>query len=329
MARTSCAASPVRSPTSSPDVPSAPADPLRPKTDADHRACESLLGLSIGDALGARWEGAAFDPLRLSGEIAQGQDRARWTDDTQMALSVVAVLIANGRIDQERLAGSFASRYEPWRGYGRGMHALLPSIRDGGDWRWLSERLFPGGSYGNGSAMRVPPLGAYFCDAPVGQVVDEAERSAEVTHAHPEAKAGAVATALAAWVAGRSRDRQPPEPAEWWKALLAPLDPSLRVTRGLHMAELLSPDASLSEAVARLGNGSHVTCADTVPLALWIALRHLDDFAGAIRHAIAAGGDVDTVAAIVGGIVAARVGAKKIPQKWVTAVEPLPIEDLK
>jgi ADP-ribosylglycohydrolase len=206
------------------------------------------------------------------------------------------------------------------------MHALLPALRDGGDWRWLSERLFPGGSYGNGSAMRVAPLGAYFRDAPAGQVVAEAERSAEVTHAHPEAKAGAVATALAVWVAGRSRDGRLSDPAEWWKALLAPLDPSLRVTRGLRRAESLSPDASLSEAVARLGNGSHVTCADTVPLALWIAMRHLDDFETAVRHALAAGGDTDTVAAIVGGIVAARVGPRGLPPQWVAAVEPLPIE---
>jgi ADP-ribosylglycohydrolase len=60
-----------------------------------------------------------------------------------------------------------------------------------------------------------------------------------------------------------------------------------------------------------------------VPLALWIAFVHLDDFAGGIRHAIAAGGDTDTVAAIVGGIVAARVGAEGIPPRWLAAVEPL------
>ena len=302
------------------------ADPLRPRTEADRRACDCLLGLSIGDALGARWEGSGFDPTRLAADRAADAAPERWTDDTQMALSVVAVLIADGRIDQDRLAEGFASRYEPWRGYGRGMHALLPALRDGGDWRWLSERLFPGGSYGNGSAMRVAPLGAYFRDAPAGQVVAEAERTAEITHAHPEARAGAAATARGAWVAARSRDRQPPEPAEWWNALLAPLDPSLLVTRGLRAAESLSPDASLSEAVARLGNGSHVTCADTVPLALWIARRHLDDFESAVRHAVGAGGDTDTLAAIVGGIVAARVGVGKIPQRWRDAVEPLPID---
>jgi ADP-ribosylglycohydrolase len=204
------------------------------------------------------------------------------------------------------------------------MHALLPALREGGDWRALAERLFPGGSYGNGSAMRVAPLGAYFHDAPAERVATEAIRSAEVTHAHPEAKGGAVASAIAAWRVARSRGADVPDRRELWESVLAPLEPSLRVTHGLRAAAALPASAPLDDAVERLGNGSHVTCADTVPLALWIAFGHLDDFASAIRHAVAAGGDTDTVAAIVGGIVAARVGIEGIPEHWRATVEPLP-----
>ena len=68
-----------------------------------------------------------------------------------------------------------------------------------------------------------------------------------------------------------------------------------------------------------------MTCFDTVPLALWIAFHHLDDFESAIRHAVACGGDADTLAAIVGGIVAARLGIDAIPENWRQVVEPLPI----
>jgi ADP-ribosylglycohydrolase len=301
-----------------------------PKDDrarAERLAHDSLVGLSIGDALGSRWEGEAFDRLRLSDDLAPPGTLARWTDDTQMALCVFEALAADGTIDPDRLAHRFALRYEPWRGYGRGMHALLPSLRDGGDWRVLAERLFPGGSYGNGSAMRVAPLGAYFQDAPAERVVQEAERSAVVTHAHPEARAGAVAVALAAWLAARSRGDDPPPPGELWTAVAARLDPSLHVARGLHAAAALPPETPLHDAVFRLGNGSHVTCADTVPLALWIAFSHLHDFPLAIRHAVAAGGDADTIAAIVGGIVAGREGVERIPPRWRAAVEPLPIEE--
>jgi ADP-ribosylglycohydrolase len=256
-------------------------------------------------------------------EIAAEDGVVRWTDDTQMALSVVEELRARGTIDCDALVAAFARRYEPWRGYGAGMHALLPAVRDGGDWRALAERVFPGGSYGNGSAMRVAPLGAYFHDQPAARVVAEAERSAEVTHAHPEAKAGAAAVALAAWRAAGSRGDAPPAVVDLLASVSACLERSSRVARGLGEAASLPPETPLGDAVRRLGNGSHVTCADTVPLALWIAFAHLEDFGGAIRHAIAAGGDTDTVAAIVGGIVAARVGLEGIPPRWLAAVEPL------
>ena len=81
----------------------------------------------------------------------------------------------------------------------------------------------------------------------------------------------------------------------------------------------------LGRAVDLLGNGSRVSCADTVPLALWIAAFHLDDYPAAVETAVAAGGDTDTMAAIVGGIVAARISAAGIPPAWREAVEPLPI----
>jgi ADP-ribosylglycohydrolase len=297
-------------------------DILRPKTAADLLACESLVGLSVGDALGAPWEGSAFNPIRLTGQVIP-EGRAPWTDDTQMALAVVERLLAAGTIEPDLLASAFARRYEPWRGYGRGMHQLLPAIRDGGDWRDLTARLFVGGSYGNGSAMRVAPLGAYFHEAPADRVVIQAVRSAEVTHAHPEAKAGAIAVALAAWLAARSRGQV--AAADPWAEILPHLEPKLEVTQGLRNAASLPGDTTLGDAAFRLGNGSRVTCADTVPLALWIALRHVDDFALAVRHAIAAGGDADTLGAIVGGIVAARLGVERIPPRWRAAVEPLPI----
>jgi len=87
---------------------------------------------------------------------------------------------------------------------------------------------------------------------------------------------------------------------------------------------------SVEEAAYELGNGSRVTAQDTVPFALWTAAAYLDNYPAAITACIKAGGDVDTTAAIVGGIVAAytgiddRPGATGIPQAWISAREPLP-----
>lgn len=299
--------------------------PLAPKSLRDRIACESLLGLSVGDGLGASLEGAGLDVSRLVGELTLEDSSRRWTDDTQMALGIVEMLLAAGTIEQDRLAAIFGRRYDPRRGYGPSMHVVLPKLREGDDWRALKDAVFPGGSFGNGSAMRVAPLGAYFHDAQVETIVDEAERSAEVTHAHAEALAGAAATAVAASLAARSRGGVVPSSEDLFSAVLAPLDPSSRVSRGLASARELGASAGLETAVTRLGNGRNVSCADTVPLAVWIGLRHLDDYPTAIRHAMAAGGDTDTIAAIVGGIVAARVGIKGIPETWQESVESIPV----
>ena len=63
-----------------------------------------------------------------------------------------------------------------------------------------------------------------------------------------------------------------------------------------------------------------------MPLALWLAFTHLDDYRGVVEAAVAAGGDVDTVAAMAGGIVAARLGTAVIPPEWLASVEPLPLD---
>ena len=137
-----------------------------------------------------------------------------FTDDTQRALSVVGSLARFGHIDQDWLARSFAEQYTSERGYGPAMHGLLREIGDGADWRAAAAAQFGGqGSFGNGAAMRVAPLGAYFADD-LDLLVDQATRSAEVTHTHHEGIAGAVAVAVAAglaWHAGRTGSRLEPD----------------------------------------------------------------------------------------------------------------------
>jgi ADP-ribosylglycohydrolase len=124
----------------------------------------SLDGLSIGDAFGDRifFESRAFQADILDMPLAERPLPAgRWdyTDDTQMALSLVEVLAQHGSIDQDALARSFAARFERWRGYGPAMYDLLPRLRAGQDWRSAARALFGGqGSFGNGAAMRVAPL---------------------------------------------------------------------------------------------------------------------------------------------------------------------------
>jgi len=169
------------------------------------RALVSLEGLSVGDAFGERFFVSPSMTRALITERALAAAPWPYTDDTQMALSLVETLSQFDVIDQEYLAGSFGRHYDISRGYGPAMHQLLVLIRSRKPWRESARGLFGGqGSFGNGSAMRVAPLGAYFADD-LDTLVEQAARSAEVTHAHTEASAGAIAVALAAAEAWRRR----------------------------------------------------------------------------------------------------------------------------
>ena len=132
----------------------------------------------------------------------------RYTDDTVMALSIVEVLERHGEIESNRLSDLFAKKYaeDPDRGYGSNAHRILRAVGNGEDWRDVAPSAFGGaGSMGNGGAMRVAPLGAYFADD-IERAAFEARRSAEVTHAHLEGQAGAIAVAVAAAAAINGED---------------------------------------------------------------------------------------------------------------------------
>ncbi len=242
-----------------------------------------------------------------------------------MALGIVEILETHGRIDREKLALLFAGRYQadPHRGYGLSVRRVLEGIADGDSWQESSRSIHDGaGSMGNGGAMRVAPLGAYFADD-LDALVEQARASAEVTHAHPEGQAGAIATALAAAWAWHVRDRDKPRDGRGMMAQALERTPEGATREGLKQAVALPFDISVERAVGVLGNGSRITAQDTVPFALWCAARHIDDYAEALWATVSAGGDNDTNCAIVGGIVVLATGLGSIPEAWRAAREPL------
>ncbi|MFE9957823.1 ADP-ribosylglycohydrolase family protein [Micromonospora sp. NPDC005299] len=288
-------------------------------------ARDALAGLSVGDALGARF----FVPGNAVAAWADALPPGpwAWSDDTEMACSVLTVLADHGRVDRDALALAFASHYDPARRYGAGAVELLELIRAGTPWPVAAASAFDGqGSCGNGAAMRVAPLGAWYADS-TRRAADQARASAEVTHSHAEGIAGAVAVAVAASLAAQARlDGDRPEPARLLTVVAGALDPAGEVHRGVRRAAALlgHPAGEVAEA---LGNGSRVTAQDTVPFTLWVAATHLHDYPSAIRACVEAGGDVDTTAAIVGGVVAAHTGVGTpggVPDGWLAAREPLP-----
>lgn len=288
-----------------------------------YRARIALEGLSVADALGGFFEfgnpAVVQNYVRLK-QLPSGE--WRYTDDTNMALSIYENLRKHGEINQEALAQSFADHFDPTRGYGMGAITLLSRMQKGKDWRDVSKEMFGGtGSYGNGGAMRVAPLGAYFADD-IDALIENARKSAEITHAHPEGIAGALAVALMTAFAYRLQ-RDNPTRQKLIEQVLPHL-PESDVKAGCVRALELADGASLELAVATLGNGSQVSAQDTVPFVLWSAGEHLRDYRLAFWKTAQAGGDVDTTCAMVGGIVASFNGRDAIPDEWLSHRELLP-----
>jgi ADP-ribosylglycohydrolase len=220
----------------------------------------------------------------------------------------------------------------------------MGQILEGKDWRTAAALIFPGGSFGNGSAMRIAPLAAYFAEDDYAVIVEQAQLSAEVTHAHSEGIAGGIAAAVAGAYAWKHRATRTDAttkrglfdavlahtPASAVREVIAraatltldlPQDTAVRLLDHGMMTRAF--DTSMVPIVRELGNGSRISCQDTVPFCVWSAARHLDDYEAAIVNTIRAGGDIDTNAAIVGGIVALAVGRAGIPADWLRDREAL------
>lgn len=289
------------------------------------RAREALEGLACGDAFGECF----FQPHYRAPEFrsARKLPPGPWpfTDDTLMAASIFALLARRSEIESRHLAASFAFHHDPDRGYGAAMNGLLLRLHALGTENWFEEAqaLFGGqGSMGNGAAMRVAPVGAYFAGN-LQAVVSQATLSAIATHCHPDAVAGSVAVAVAAALASEDRENTSILSPQSLLEQVIESTPAGRVRDAITAALRLSPDTDPLEAALTIGNGVHGTARDTVPFALWCAARHLGNYEEALWSTIAGGGDMDTNCAIVGGIVVMRTGINGIPTEWRQRREPL------
>jgi ADP-ribosylglycohydrolase len=301
--------------------------PAKLPSDHEERMRRSLLsfdGLSVGDGFGeCFFTSAEAIERRIASEDPPPMP---WlvTDDTMMALSIVRCLKRYGHIEQGALAAAFAREYDrdPRRGYGGTAHGILRAIGEGTPWPIAASRAFDGqGSCGNGGAMRVSPVGAYFADD-FNRVIFEAKASAAVTHAHPDGQTGAIAVALAAaWMVQFADQITQPDHSmiQFVLERLPQTETYFRLKKALEIPLHLSSRS----AALYLGNGSGVVSSDTVPFCLWSASKHAKDYRAAMWSTVSALGDRDTTCAIVGGIVALAAGRDSIPAEWLKAREPI------
>jgi|CXWL01.1.fsa_nt_gi poly(ADP-ribose) glycohydrolase ARH3 len=283
-----------------------------------------LLGLALGDAMGAPHEGGPLERLmwRLIGTTRDGN--MRFTDDTQMSLDLGESLVERGGVDEDDLARRFAHSYRFSRGYGPGAAKLLKRIARGAHWREASRSVYRDGSLGNGGAMRAPVIGIFHA-AHLEQIAEAARRSAAVTHAHPLGMEGAVVIATATALALLGHEAIAIVDGVAGQARLEPFTSRLAVARAWLIplrggGALEGREPTVAEVRSHLGN--RITAGESCVTALYLALRHLDrPFLDLHRAAVVLGGDVDTISAMAGAIWGAARGASDLPQDALSRLE--------
>jgi len=274
----------------------------------------SLVGTGVGDALGAGLEGRRWVDQEQVDALAKRQATLTYTDDTHMMIGIAESLVECGGFDGEHMSRRFMENYrrEPWRGYGPGPPRVFRLIEGGEAWDVAAERLYGGGSFGNGAAMRIAPIGVFWYDDPV-KLKEMAYASSRITHAHELGMEGGALQAYAV-------------------ALATAADPSDELRRGDFVARLhdfveydvfkrkvqaiadLEGEDDRSRVVAELGHG--IEAFESVPAAIYSFLRYPGSFEEAVTYAISLGGDTDTIGAMTGAISGAYLGIEAIPRKW-------------
>ncbi len=225
-----------------------------------------MLGALTGDIIGSRFE---WNNIKTK-DFNLFEADSRFTDDTVLTVAQADSLLS-GEPFVQKLKEYFW--LYPHAGYG------------GRFYRWAgSSSSEPYNSFGNGSAMRVSPVGWYFND--LSTVLSEARHSASVTHSHPEGIKGAQAAAAAIFLA-RSGEHK------------ADIREFIAMRFGY--------DFSRSLDEIRPNYSFDVSCQGSVPQALQ-AFFESEGFEDAIRNAISIGGDSDTIACITGGVAEAFYG---------------------
>lgn len=274
----------------------------------------ALVGTAVGDAVGAGFEGWSMVEPEAVKSAAARRELLVYTDDTHMMIGMAESLARREGFDGEDMALTFMQNYarEPWRGYGPGPPRIFRMIKAGEAWDKVAEKLYHGGSYGNGSAMRIAPVGVLYHHDPAA-LREIAYKSSQITHSHELGKEGAALQAYAIALAVSLEPTAAFAGDEFLSNLYQFIDQQVYKQK-LDRVKVLLKETDRTKVVAGLGNG--IEAFNSVPAAIYSFLSHPRSFQEAILFAVSLGGDTDTIAAMTGAISGAYLGLDSIPQEW-------------
>ena len=289
----------------------------------EDRCIGCLLGTACGDILGAAVEGQPADTIRgRHGEVREFLDTFRgfgcYTDDTEMTLALATSLVEKGVADPEDISLKYAEFYESRRGYGATAHRVMGALLNGADYRKTGRIEFPNGSFGNGGAMRIAPVGLAYRNASNDVLHQAVEAALLCTHIHPEAIDGAFIQAKAIAILATS-DPNGFNRRQFLETLLGH-STIFVVQRKLEiLLEQSDEGVSDDEVIYTVGNG--IRTSEAVAASLWAFLRYGDNPEECLIRAVNFGGDTDTIGAMAGAQLGSLYGSEWIPSRWYSQIE--------
>ena len=275
-----------------------------------------FLGLAIGDAYGAPFEGGPIERLlwKIIGKTKDG--KFRYTDDTQMSIDLAISFIQNSGINQEHLAVTFAKNYQWSRGYGPSAAWSLKKIKNGANWKNVNRVKFKDGSFGNGAAMRAPILAMCF-PQDKERLNENIVKCSEITHAHPLAIEGAKLIAFVTYAALHDWNTEVIIEAlpTWCKSK----EYQTKVAFCIKSIQTLDV---VQDKVLKSNLGNGIAASKSCVTAIYFALKFRNQsYNSMLAQVYKLGGDTDTIGAMAGAIWGAFNGCNAIDKNKIQSIE--------
>lgn len=278
-----------------------------------------MLGSALGDAIGE----LAFhysSMERLSPKLEMVKELL-YTDDTAMTIGVAESILERGDLDPEHLGESFRKNFEhePWRGYASGPPTIFATVAQKGmTYVDAAKSLFGGrGSFGNGAAMRVAPIGLVCHGSP--DLYEKVRLSASVTHAHPLGIDGAAVQAKAVSLALLIDPAEAFSSNEFLNSLINFARTREMRNKLLLVQRMIAEKSSPVRAAQQIGRS--VAAHESIPFAIYSFLLNYRSFEDCLFCSILNGGDRDTLGAMACAISGAYLGIDALPQTWLQKLE--------
>lgn len=293
-----------------------------------------LLGAMIGDVLGSAVEGSSFKTIKQKygllkhfeyglhmGIPQEGLRKGMYTDDMNSTLALASSLVFNKGLYPPHVALQYSKFWikKPKRGYPDSAQSVLKAILKGADYLKTGNLVFHDGSFANGGAMKISPIGIAFRNATDDELLLATKQAIICSHTHPEAVDGAYLVAKAISILCKLKAPQDLSPIEFLKLLKNQCQTQNMKKQFDVLFSYIGEDTPLPlsfpqendiKIVNELGDSFQIKTIEAVPCSLWAVINGWYNPEEGLIRAVNLGGDCDTIACITGSILGALHGTK-------------------